>query len=52
MSYFKHVKWKKTIKPPLFNAEELRKFRLKLQTQLSALEKPELEIQFQRIFKT
>ena len=44
MTYFKHVKWKKTIKPPLFNAEELRKFRLKLQTQLSALEKPELEI--------
>ena len=44
MTYFKHVKWKKTIKPPLFNAEELRKFRLKLQTQLSALEKPEFEI--------
>ena len=49
MTYFKHVKWKKTIKPPLFNAEELRKIRLKLQTQLSALEKPEFEIQTERV---
>ena len=38
--FFKHVKWKNP-KSPLFNVEELRKFRLKLQTQLSALEKSE-----------